>query len=385
MSIVFNTLLAPFIGFVIILVDYYKWRSTDIVQKRIFTIMVFALLAAMFSDFIFSFSVGRNIGPLTPFNLTLATFYFWLISFGVSLMVLLLEHTFNGHNSPRFKKIVAFVAVVNSAYLLLLITNFFTRSLFYMTYYNEYNRAEWFLLVFSPAVFWLLATIFVFAGRKRIGRHIVCLGLLSASIILISFLSDTLNETSLVALPGFFVSVLLYYLFAIRKSSLIDYLTNTYNRRGFSEFLENMAKSGDRRDYVFIVIDIEGFKKINEELGYKQGDGVLRDLSDILRGSIRRSDFIARYGGDEFAVIAAANNLRPIRENINRAIADFNDKKLRAYTIEVTIGGDVFEAGDKRSPMEFFSHVDGLMYAEKDKRKKEKDICDGETKFLDKG
>lgn len=90
-----------------------------------------------------------------------------------------------------------------------------------------------------------------------------------------------------------------------------DALTGLFNRRQFSELLDAEAARGHRREprSVLVILDVDHFKRINDRFGHLEGDGVLRQLADILRGHVRVGDVLARIGGEEFAVLMPDTDL----------------------------------------------------------------------------
>jgi len=91
-----------------------------------------------------------------------------------------------------------------------------------------------------------------------------------------------------------------------QEMAITDSLTNIYNRRYFDELLlreEARAKRYPQK-FSLLMIDLDDFKRINDIYGHPAGDNLLRDVAQVLLRHIRTTDFIARYGGDEFVVIA---------------------------------------------------------------------------------
>ena len=84
-----------------------------------------------------------------------------------------------------------------------------------------------------------------------------------------------------------------------------DSLTGLPNRRLFSESLDAALAAAQRRDRVLglLCIDLDGFKLVNDSLGHSIGDILLCEVANRLRSRVRRSDTLARVGGDEFTVI----------------------------------------------------------------------------------
>ncbi len=91
----------------------------------------------------------------------------------------------------------------------------------------------------------------------------------------------------------------------LREQSVLDPLTGLYNRRYLNEYLKveyhRAVRSG--MPISFLMLDIDHFKNINDTYGHPLGDEVLKNLANIIRGTVRLSDVICRYGGEEFLII----------------------------------------------------------------------------------
>ena len=85
-------------------------------------------------------------------------------------------------------------------------------------------------------------------------------------------------------------------------SAVTDELTGLPNPRSLSSYLENLAHSSGRSGAV-LVLDLDGFKGVNDQFGHLAGNRVLRKLGEELKGSFYRQDYVARMGGDEFVVV----------------------------------------------------------------------------------
>ncbi|MGC3965850.1 MAG: GGDEF domain-containing protein [Pirellulales bacterium] len=95
----------------------------------------------------------------------------------------------------------------------------------------------------------------------------------------------------------------------------LDTLTTLPNRRGFEEELTRRLAEWRRRPVPLsvLMVDLDHFKKINARRGAGVGDAVLRDTARVLEAVLREMDFLARFGGEEFAVILPATTLRDAR------------------------------------------------------------------------
>ena len=110
--------------------------------------------------------------------------------------------------------------------------------------------------------------------------------------------------------------------------ALTDPMTGLPNARSLQIQFEKEVARARRHDSEFqlIMLDLDGFKKVNDTFGHKTGDELLREISKVMRGQLRDYDFLARYAGDEFIIIAPEMNSEDVRElccRIENAICDF--------------------------------------------------------------
>ncbi|NMG44537.1 diguanylate cyclase [Aromatoleum toluvorans] len=124
----------------------------------------------------------------------------------------------------------------------------------------------------------------------------------------------------------------------LRESSLRDAMTGLNNRRFLEEYVDTLVATTRRRktDLAILVLDIDYFKMVNDTHGHDAGDIVLKSLAAMLRSSVRASDMVIRFGGEEFLIVLqeteAANAIR-VAENIRAAVED----------LKIQIGGAVLK------------------------------------------
>ncbi len=148
--------------------------------------------------------------------------------------------------------------------------------------------------------------------------------------------------------------------------STTDQLTNLFNRRKMDSELESELMRSKRYNQPFSIImfDIDWFKTINDSFGHQTGDQVLIDIATILRTTLRSSDIVSRWGGDEFMILCPQTNQNgavTMAENIRVAIANYNFK-INQY-ITISIGVSVFS--DQASVADMLKEVDKKLYAAK--------------------
>jgi len=127
----------------------------------------------------------------------------------------------------------------------------------------------------------------------------------------------------------------LFYYFVTRKKIFTDPLTRLYNRN----YLNEISPMLDLKKYSIAMLDLDKFKAINDTYGHKTGDFILSETSKIFKSSIRDSDILIRYGGEEFLLFiynrgsddSALKICERIRENINKQTFKYDTNELKAH------------------------------------------------------
>jgi diguanylate cyclase (GGDEF)-like protein len=98
---------------------------------------------------------------------------------------------------------------------------------------------------------------------------------------------------------------------ALRELSFRDNLTGLYNHRSFQEMMDKEVSRAQRyeRPLSLVLVDIDNFKRVNDIYGHPVGDQVLRAIGSKLESTTRKSGAVARYGGDEFALIVPETDM----------------------------------------------------------------------------
>jgi diguanylate cyclase (GGDEF)-like protein len=136
-----------------------------------------------------------------------------------------------------------------------------------------------------------------------------------SAVVAISHIVEERRKTqrARVEALGTQVKVLGSELETVRKESEVDPLTRLYNRKAFDDYLARSVELAHAfgQPSCLLLIDIDRFKTINDTFGHPEGDAVLRRISDaMIRIFLRKSDFVARYGGDELAVVLRETSLK---------------------------------------------------------------------------
>lgn len=159
----------------------------------------------------------------------------------------------------------------------------------------------------------------------------------------------------------------------LKKNNFIDQLTNVYNRKYLNKILENLDKKNSKSIEIgVLMLDIDYFKKYNDNYGHIQGDYVIKSVADILNSSIERGDCVIRYGGEEFLIILKNKNsldLENIYMKIFRRLEEKNIPhkfSLVSDHITLSVGGakNIIKNSDDLSKL--INDADSSLYHSKE-------------------
>lgn len=154
---------------------------------------------------------------------------------------------------------------------------------------------------------------------------------------------------------------------ALSRLASSDPLTGLANRRAWDEQYRRRL-AGDE-PFCLVLLDLDQFKSINDHLGHAAGDKCLREAAQRLTAAVRQGDFLARYGGDEFALLLAnlpVTQAAAVVERIRRSIAD-PSKQLDGETLSASAGWACFNPQEPaaRNGSELFHRADEALRAAK--------------------
>jgi diguanylate cyclase (GGDEF)-like protein len=151
-----------------------------------------------------------------------------------------------------------------------------------------------------------------------------------------------------------------------RQLADLDSLTGLHNRRYFHETLGREVDRAQRyqRRLSLVIVDVDGFKEINDRIGHLAGDAVLAEIADRIRQVVRSADIPCRVGGDEFAVIVPEVEVGQARQLVGRIQRAVSSQPIaRAGRVRVSAGVADLQAND--SPTSLFERGDESLYAAK--------------------
>jgi len=161
------------------------------------------------------------------------------------------------------------------------------------------------------------------------------------------------------------------------RSSMQDALTGLRNRRGATAAIEQQWSLPDAESHAALLVDIDRFKGINDSLGHRVGDDVLRALAAALRGSMRPGDVTARLGGDEFLIFARGCD-RDGAEHIAERLLGAVRAVQAPVPFTVSVGVAV-TAGLQGGFDLLYRQADAALYAAKNAGRDQHSVYGGET------
>ncbi len=159
-----------------------------------------------------------------------------------------------------------------------------------------------------------------------------------------------------------------HYFEQARRMAFVDGLTGVYNRRYFEQrILEELERAARYSGGLSVImLDIDHFKRINDEFGHLLGDEVLRHLSTILTQQLRKVDVVCRYGGEEFSILVpqtTGEHALGVAEKLRKVIADWNFPGV-PRPVTVSIGVADFP-GNGATRDELVKAADAALYGAK--------------------
>lgn len=151
------------------------------------------------------------------------------------------------------------------------------------------------------------------------------------------------------------------------RASRVDPLTGLKNRRHFDDVLRGEVTRAHRdgRRLALVLLDLDKFKRVNDEIGHEKGDGVLRKFADRMRELARATDVTCRLGGEEFAVVLPESSF----EDAMQFSARLNDRLVAEPILalwDVTVSSGIVELADGEDAGAFLMRADRALYESKE-------------------
>ena len=243
-----------------------------------------------------------------------------------------------------------------------------TGIMFKISEENIYQRATGALVGYISLIVYFAYSIHLVQQSRRQGINLnffpvlYFIGPCFAGVLIQFLFYGITSSWVLVAVALLFVQMQSY-----AESLYMDELSGLYNRRYLNAILtEKKITSG--KSLYGIMMDVNGFKYINDNFGHSMGDKAICTLGNILSRSIPDGGMAIRYAGDEFIVLLSGVDTESVlatMDEINHNLSLFNESRTEPFNLSVSMGYAEFGAGDDTEA--FLMHMDEKMYEEKRK------------------
>lgn len=354
---------------VLILVSQRVRGERRFLSHRLFLAMVLTTMLLLLTDAATWCLDGRpGAGPALALTITYVIYF---SVHGVApYLWFLYSHVQIFQDEDRTRRLLLPTAPLMVACALLAFATPFTGMLFYVDAAGFYHRGPW-IYPFIAANYVYLVAAFVLAHlhRKRIERRSL-LPLLAFPLPpgIGGAFQMAFQGVSLIW-PGATLSLLSVYITIQHDWANTDYLTGVYNRMQADRYLrQRVAAARTRGAFAGAMVDIDNFKEINDRFGHAAGDRALEAVAELLRKTVRRGDFVARFGGDEFLIILRLQTRADLDRSVARireAVREYSDSHRQPFALSLSVGCDVYDPARGMTDIEFLAHVDALMYRDK--------------------
>ncbi|MBQ3921576.1 MAG: GGDEF domain-containing protein [Firmicutes bacterium] len=334
-------------------------------EDRVFMIMVIGVMIACFME-AFSYCIdGRLFAGARAINLAANTYLFAvnsLLSFSI-----LIYFDLSLYGDPaRIKKVYKTQIIVATVMFLITILNIFVPIVFRISEANRYSR-----LPFSYA-YLLVIAYFTYCSWRTTNRYEKENGVkafLKVEMFLIPVIIGAAVQFSFYGLSlGWLASavgLVCLYMMQQNETAYIDPVTDIYNRQYMSYLISSWVRTNC--SIAGMMIDIDDFKKINDQFGHAEGDAIIRELAARLTNAGTDNEMVFRFAGDEFIVLKKAKTREALEPYIERMLAEIdqlNRTSDKAYHLAVSYGTSLYDPQDSNLD-KFMKDMDDRMYAMK--------------------
>ncbi len=318
------------VGVFILLMLLYTSRTKIIrrrTEDRVYTFMILGVMLGCVMEML-SYAIDGRAFPGGRVLNYAANTYLYSVNLLLPFSVLVYVDLGLYGNVSRIWKKYRVQIVVGIVMLAANIVNYFVPVTYYISPENVYERRPLSYFYYLVILYYCVSAIILTRRYEKqngaktfFNIHMFLLPILVGAGL--QFMVYGLSIAWLSAAVG------LAGLFMMQQNEMayVDYLTDTYNRQYLNHILSAWTSRGN--SFAGVMLDVDGFKSINDTLGHSAGDKALRSVADILKKARKNQEWVFRYAGDEFIILKMTDDpdsLQPYMESVER--------KLEAFTHE---------------------------------------------------
>ncbi|MFA5385894.1 MAG: diguanylate cyclase [Eubacteriales bacterium] len=353
----------------LIFFDMYNRNEKQFLQYRLFIALLLSNMVLLVLDSL-SWVLDGHSGPAILLALISVNILYYIMNPLPPFLWSLYAHYQVFHDGRRTRKLFLPLLIPVIIFALISITNPLTDWLFFFDGNNVYHRGNNFYLVVIICYTYLICTfVFIFMNKRSIEkRHFIPLLLFPVPPFICGIL-QAVSYGLVLVWSSITLSILIVYHSIQNHRLSTDFLTNIYNRNELEQYLNmKIRNSANKNLFSGIFIDIDNFKQINDSYGHKIGDNMLIDTAELIRKSLRKDDFLARYGGDEFVVILDIHDVSVLEQTvlrINSNVMNYNSNSEYPFKLSISMGYGIYDPESGMDKEMFIKHIDDHMYEKK--------------------
>lgn len=335
------SLLTNFLGVLIsiIMLSSRSWKFISNKKERAyFIIMICAILSSCFADSL-SFCIDGRPGKIARFFVYASNMWLFMSNVAVSfcwLHVLLNHLDISLHKVHR--RILESALTIGA---LMLIVNIFVPIVFYVDNNNVYQRRSMFVFFLIVDIGIVIDSLFAYFKVKKTSGGLKFfpvwvfvipsfLGIVIQSLV---YGVSLLGPCTAISIAGLLISLQSEMIFKDKLTGL--------NNRYYMDYIKEMISKSRQSIYTIMMLDLNGFKSINDKYGHDEGDHALLSMGTILTNAVQNDGTVIRYAGDEFIVVLNTQDDAIIQgkaELIKNLFDEYNSTHPVPYELSAAIG-----------------------------------------------
>ena len=340
-------------------------------KSRWLTLLALSMISVNVFDIIGRLALITNISFIVPVLYLTNIIYFSSYAF-LSYCSLIYVKALHDKSFAENTKGLLICAIPMFVLITLLLFSPFTDLIFTIDPGGVYRRSSlFFLQPLISCAYFLTASVnsFVYAKKNNIfsvKSELISYSFCTAFIIICSVLQSLIPDRPILV-AGASLAILIMYINSLELKISLDPLTGIPNRLELMDYLSRTVKElkPDQHLY-FMFIDVDSFKKINDNYGHNEGDRILRTLSSVISTFCKETkSYCARYGGDELVILKVLSG----GENINDLCRRLDEHIIgSSIDVDISVGYAKYSADDD-SIQDLISRADNAMYLVKQAKK----------------
>lgn len=340
-----------------------------LLHNRIFRLLILTVFSLLILEALTWVLDGSGEKALVDSNYAVTILLFLLTPVPAALWALYVKGQLF-HDGAIFKRDLFLYSIPVITCALFTLSSPITSLMFYFDAAHIYHRGVLYPLLAAVSIYpFLIAIITATVHRKRASKRFYRLLVFFSLLILAAIAAQVFFYGISVIWSTITIAALLTHTSIQNDWAFFDHLTGVFNRRQLDIYLaDRIALAAAGHPLSCILLDVNRFKSINDTLGHTVGDDALKSAACILKTSIRKEDFLSRYGGDEFVILSEIDDERTL-ENLIVRIGEtarvYNETAGAPYEISFSVGYLVYPKDSGMTEIEYLDAVDKRMYHHK--------------------